>query len=115
MVDNGDLLFGFFNYLLFLKAGFELAHIFDYRAVHAHIWDCCAGIVGWTALLSRRRPALRGPQISSLRFVQQPLVGLRNRYQRGIVLAYLQICESRKLALCAVLPSSVRSMTTGID
>ena len=115
MVDNSDLLFGFLNYLLFLEARFELTHIFDDRAVHAHIWDGCAGIVGWTALLSRRRAALRGPQISSLRFVQQTLVGLRDRYQRGIVLAYLQICESRKLALCAVLPSPVRSMTTGID
>lgn len=115
MVDNSDLLFGFLNNLLFLETGLELTDIFNYRAVHAHIRDSRACIVSGTALLSGWRPALRRPQISSLRFVQQALVGLRDWYKRGIVLAYLQICESWKLALSAVLPGPVGSMTTGVD
>ncbi len=115
MVDNSDLLFGFLNNLLFLETGLELTDIFDYRAVHTHIRHSCARIVSGTALLSGWRPALRGPQISSLSFVQQALVGLRDWYQRGIVLAYLQIRKSWELALGAVLPSPVGSMTTGVD
>ena len=89
MVDNSDLFFGFLNNLLFLETGLELTDIFDYRAVHAHIRDCRAAIVSGTALLSGWRPTVRRPQISSLRFVQQALVGLRDWYQRGIVLANL--------------------------
>jgi hypothetical protein len=115
MVDNSDFLFGFLNNLLFLEAGLELTHILDYgTAVHAHIWDSRAGIVRGAALLSWGAP-LRRPKISSLRFVQQPLIGLRDWHQRGIVLAYLQILKSRKLTLCTVLPGSIGSMATRIN
>jgi hypothetical protein len=115
MVDNSDFLFGFLNYLLFLEAGLELTHILDYgTTVHAHIRHCRAGVVSWAALLSWGAP-LRRPKISSLRFVQQPLIGLRDWHQRGIVLAYLQILKSRKLALCAVLPGSIGSMAARIN
>ena len=116
MINNSDFLFGFFDNLLFLEACLELTHILDYgTAVHAHIRNGCAGIVCGTALLSRRRPSLWRAKISSLHFVQKPLVSLRDWYQRGIVLAYLQIRESRKLALCSVLSCSICSMTTRIN
>jgi hypothetical protein len=115
MVDNSDFLFGFLDNLLFLEAGLELTHILDHgTAVHAHIRHCRAGIVSGTALLSWGAP-LRRPKISSLRFVQQPLVGLRDWHQRGIVLAYLQILKSRKLALRTVLPGSISSMAARIN
>jgi hypothetical protein len=115
MVDDSDLLFGFLDNLLLLEAGLELTHILDYGAVHAHIWDSSAGIVRGTALLSGWRASLRGTQISTLRFVQQSLVGLRDRHQRGVVLAYLQVSESWKLTLCTVLPGTVGAMTTGVN
>ena len=89
MVNNSNFPFGFFDELLFLEACLELAYILDHSTIHAHFLDSGAAVVSRTTLLCWRRASLRRPQISSLRFVQQSLVCLRNRHQGGVILAHL--------------------------
>lgn len=79
MINNSYFPFRFFDDLLFLKTCLELAHILYHSTVHTHILDGGASIVSRTTLLSGRASLWR-PQISTLSFIQQPLVRLRNRH-----------------------------------